>query len=56
MNFPDKHGGSLHQNILFLIMFGSEMLQLKRFQLVHHGRITALALATEIRRENQWRC
>ncbi|KAI9552781.1 hypothetical protein GHT06_020661 [Daphnia sinensis] len=56
MNFPDKHGATLHQNILFLIMCGSEILKRKVFRLVHHRRITALALATEIRRENQWRC
>ncbi|KAI9564483.1 hypothetical protein GHT06_008222 [Daphnia sinensis] len=56
MNFPDKYGATLHQNILFLIMCGSEILKLKMFCLVHHRRITALALATEIWRENQWRC
>ncbi|KAI9565871.1 hypothetical protein GHT06_009668 [Daphnia sinensis] len=56
MNFPDKHGATLHQNILFFIMCRSEILKLKMYRLVHHRKITTLALATEIRRENQWRC
>ncbi|KAI9563065.1 hypothetical protein GHT06_010522 [Daphnia sinensis] len=55
MNFPDKHGPTVHHNILFLVLCGSEILKMEMFRLVHHWRITALALVTEIRSENQWK-
>ncbi|KAI9552279.1 hypothetical protein GHT06_022644 [Daphnia sinensis] len=56
MYFPDKHGATFHQNLLLLIMCESQILKPKMFRLVHYRRIIVVALATDIRRENQWRC